>query len=69
MLLWSKESNLSVILIWGSRGSWVVAEKVDLTSGAVIESLSSGLFLIPKVYSVSTTSHFDAFFVLDYLPS
>ena len=69
MLLWSKESNLSVILNQDGRGRWVVREKVDLTSGPVIESMSSGIFLIPKVYSASTTSHFDAFLVLDYLTS
>ena len=67
MLLWSKESNLSVIFNKGSREGWVVKEKVDWTSGPVIESLSSGIFLIPKVYSASTTSHFDAFLVLKEL--
>ena len=68
MILWSKESSLSIILSHGAKGTWVVKENVDWSCGPIIESFTFKQYLVPKVYSTSTNTHVDIFLLCDTRP-
>ena len=69
MVLWSKESNLSLIFNQMAKGTFVVKEKVDWSCGPVIETFILKKYLVPEVFSDHPCKYIDAFLVCNEPPS